>query len=267
MRIRLTRKTSYTALSNNCVRSTRLSLKAKGLLALMLSLPDDWEYSVKGLAALCLEGECAIESALSELKRERYLIVNKRLPNETESKRFEYEYIVSDEPFESADPDDEKPENLEQEGDLQGVENQGVENHPLAIYNNNKIKTNKRKNNKESSLHSLSAGAREGKPPFTPPTADEVQEYCNERGNGINAEEFIAHYESNGWMVGRTRMRNWKAAVRTWELKRRNTPQRYVDKQQESMDAIDRIIARYSAEEEADEQSDGQGYCADNQSY
>ena len=50
-----------------------------------------------------------------------------------------------------------------------------------------------------------------------PPTIDEVKAYCSERNNGVNAEMWYAHYEANGWKVGRTPMKNWKAAVRTWE--------------------------------------------------
>ena len=49
------------------------------------------------------------------------------------------------------------------------------------------------------------------------PTVDEVRAYCTERRNTIDPEEWIDHYESNGWMVGRNRMKDWRAAVRTWE--------------------------------------------------
>ena len=52
---------------------------------------------------------------------------------------------------------------------------------------------------------------------FTPPTLEEVAGYCEERGNGIDPERFIDYYESNGWMVGKNRMKDWRAAVRTWE--------------------------------------------------
>jgi len=52
---------------------------------------------------------------------------------------------------------------------------------------------------------------------FVPPTLEEVQDYCNERCNNVDAEKFINHYTSNGWMVGRNKMKDWKAAVRTWE--------------------------------------------------
>ena len=52
---------------------------------------------------------------------------------------------------------------------------------------------------------------------FTPPTIEEVQAYCQERQNGVDAERFIDYYSSNGWMVGKNKMKDWKAAVRTWE--------------------------------------------------
>ena len=59
---------------------------------------------------------------------------------------------------------------------------------------------------------------REGKSrAFTPPSLDDVRGYCDERNNGIDPQMFIDFYESKGWMVGKNKMKNWKAAVRTWE--------------------------------------------------
>ena len=52
---------------------------------------------------------------------------------------------------------------------------------------------------------------------FTPPTVDEVRAYCYERGNGVDPQRFVDYYSSNGWMVGKSKMKDWKAAVRTWE--------------------------------------------------
>lgn len=52
---------------------------------------------------------------------------------------------------------------------------------------------------------------------FTPPSREEVQAYCLERKNTVDAERFIDYYTSNGWMVGKNKMKDWKAAVRTWE--------------------------------------------------
>lgn len=69
---------------------------------------------------------------------------------------------------------------------------------------NNK-ESNKKENNKDNRVA------------FTPPTFDEVSAYCRERQNSVDPEKFIDFYQSKGWMVGRNRMKDWKAAVRTWE--------------------------------------------------
>ena len=58
---------------------------------------------------------------------------------------------------------------------------------------------------------------------FVPPTVEEVQAYCNERGNRVNPEAFVDFYSAKGWMVGKNKMKDWKAAVRTWE-KSENRP-------------------------------------------
>lgn len=52
---------------------------------------------------------------------------------------------------------------------------------------------------------------------FTPPTLEDVTAYCRERGNKVDPQKWLDHYTANGFMVGRTKMRDWKAAVRTWE--------------------------------------------------
>ena len=52
---------------------------------------------------------------------------------------------------------------------------------------------------------------------FTAPTLEEVKEYCAERKNGVDAERFVNYYTANGWKVGKNPMKDWKAAVRTWE--------------------------------------------------
>lgn len=52
---------------------------------------------------------------------------------------------------------------------------------------------------------------------FVPPTIDEVANYCKERGNYVSPESFVNYYESKGWMIGKNKMKDWKACVRTWE--------------------------------------------------
>jgi len=58
---------------------------------------------------------------------------------------------------------------------------------------------------------------------FIPPTVEEVQAYCQERKNKVDAQTFVNFYESKGWMVGKNKMKNWKAAVVTWERNRKDS--------------------------------------------
>lgn len=62
-----------------------------------------------------------------------------------------------------------------------------------------------------------SKGGSGGKNKFSPPTLEEVKAYCSERGNHVDAQRWFDYYTSNGWKVGKNPMRDWKAAVRTWE--------------------------------------------------
>jgi len=56
---------------------------------------------------------------------------------------------------------------------------------------------------------------------FTPPSVDEVNDYCNQRNNSVDPQTFIDFYQAKGWMVGKNKMKDWKACVRTWETNRK----------------------------------------------
>ena len=63
------------------------------------------------------------------------------------------------------------------------------------------------------------------KPPrtrFSPPSIEEVAEYCRERRNAVDSQRFVDYYSANGWMIGKNKMKDWKAAVRTWERSDKN---------------------------------------------
>lgn len=62
----------------------------------------------------------------------------------------------------------------------------------------------------------ITSGKGQG-PGFCPPTAGQVQDYCRERGNRVDAQAFVDFYSSKGWMIGKNKMKDWRAAVRTWE--------------------------------------------------
>ena len=97
----------------------------------------------------------------------------------------------------------------------------------------------------EHNLTEHSKENRADKPPraprFTPPTVDDVAAYCQERGNKVDPRRFVDFYESKGWLVGRAKMRDWKAAVRTWEQRDKEdgrditNPDRYKYREEESL--------------------------------
>ena len=84
-------------------------------------------------------------------------------------------------------------------------------------------KTKSTETESESKTVTETGENRADKPPrsrFVPPSVDEVRAYCHERNNGIDASTFVDFYETRGWMVGKTHMKDWKAAVRTWEKRK-----------------------------------------------
>lgn len=98
---------NYTVMSNYHLRDNNLSLKAKGLMSLLLSLPDDWDFSINGLLSLIKESETCLRSTLEELKKFNYLIVTKY---NDENGRFDYIYNLYEIPQTEPLPDTQKPD-------------------------------------------------------------------------------------------------------------------------------------------------------------
>ena len=104
---RIEKMRDYTVMSNHHLRNTALSLKAKGLLSLMLSLPDGWDYTTKGLAHICKDGVDSICAGVRELEEHGY-IVRERVRN-TNGQLGAIEYTILEQPREP-EPKREKPE-------------------------------------------------------------------------------------------------------------------------------------------------------------
>ena len=93
---RIEKTNNYTVMSNYHLKDINLSYRAKGLLSFMLSLPDDWDYSVKGLVKVSKESIKAIRSTLKELEEMGYLI---RTRIQLDNGRFDYEYAIYETPY------------------------------------------------------------------------------------------------------------------------------------------------------------------------
>lgn len=135
---RINKTKNFTVISNIHLKEKKMSLKAKGLLTLMLSLPEDWDYSIKGLISICVENRLAIRNALDELKEFGYLRIEKLYPD-SDRKKIEYEYNIYEVPISI------EKRQKKQDSKNQGVENQHLENEDVenqSVENQPQLKTN-----------------------------------------------------------------------------------------------------------------------------
>ena len=109
---RIERTRDYTVMSNHHLRNHELSLKAKGLLSMMLSLPDDWNYTTRGLAKICKEGVDAIGNALRELETAGYIVRHQL--RDRQGRISDTEYVIYEQPqprqAETPGPDTDVPD-------------------------------------------------------------------------------------------------------------------------------------------------------------
>lgn len=137
--IRVIKNKDYTVMSNYHFQDKEISLKAKGLLGLMLSLPSNWDYSINGLVAIVKENKAAVQSTLKELEEHKYL---KRTRVQDETGRFDYVYDIYEKPY------DKLPWTENRCTDIQCTENRCTENQPQI--NTNKQNTKELNTNKQS---------------------------------------------------------------------------------------------------------------------
>ena len=182
--IRVEKTKDYTVMSNYHLRDTRLSFKAKGLMSQMLSMPDDWDFSVDGLMSMSEVGRTSVQAALKELEVNGYL---ERKREQDAKGRFNYVYVVS-----------EKPQTENPCTDVPSTDSEQLLN--TNILNTKKLNTNKR---------------------VVPPTLDEISSYIAEKGYKVSAQRFYDYYESRNWKTeaGKTMTGNWKQYVVTWNNK------------------------------------------------
>lgn len=80
---------------------------------------------------------------------------------------------------------------------------------------------------------------------FEKPSISDIQQYCIERNNNVNAEQFFDYYESNGWKVGKNSMKDWKAAVRTWERNRYDQSVKSKNSKADAMNVVKELMEEY----------------------
>ena len=131
---RVEKNRGYTVMSNFHLKDTSLTLKAKGLLSMMLSLPDEWNYTTRGLAAICKEGVDSIGSTLRELEKQGYIIRNQL--RDSKGRISDTEYIIYEHP-------QHKPDTTAPDTDIPHTEKPYLEN-PVQLITN-RLTTNQEK--------------------------------------------------------------------------------------------------------------------------
>ena len=142
---RIEKTRDYTVMSNHHLRNAGLSLKSKGLLSMMLSLPEDWNYTTRGLAKICKEGTDSNGSALKELERAGYIVRNRL--RDSKGKIVDVEYVIYETPHppEPDGPCEDEPDTEHPDTENPDMDTPGLENRPQL----NKDKSNPDKSKKD----------------------------------------------------------------------------------------------------------------------
>lgn len=185
---RIHKNKNYITMGKYHLKEKEMSLKAIGLLSVMLSLPDNWDYSVAGLTAIRSESKNTINAILQELEQFGYL-VRTQLRN-TQGIITGYNYDIYEEPH-PKNPDMENPY----------LEKPDMDN--WYQYNNKELNT-KELNNKRI------------RRTFQKPTKEQLEAYIKEHNLNVDPDAFIDYYESNGWKVGKNPMKSWEATANRW---------------------------------------------------
>lgn len=144
---RVEKNRGYTVMSNHHLRNAGLSLKSKWLLSMMLSLPEDWNYTTRGLAKICKEGTDSIGSALKELERAGYIVRNRL--RDSKGKIVDVEYVIYETPHppDTDQPCEDEPDTACPDTENPDMDNPCLENRPQL----NKEKRNPEEPNTDSS--------------------------------------------------------------------------------------------------------------------
>lgn len=228
-------KTEYTVIDNGLIEDRRLSSDAFRLLVFMLARSDNFDFSVGGLAYLIGWPPRKVARLITELKRSGYI---EQIARTDEKGRFiPSEWVVREEPVTAIRENRraDKPHNgrtaqrTDRTADRphcgRGVVLPNKDIYQIKINTKEGIKPNK-----------------EGAKIFKKPTVDEVAQYCQERKNSVNPQHFIDHYEANGWKVGKNPMKDWRAAVRTWERNDYDRPRAVTKPIEDDENVFDKII-------------------------
>ena len=231
-------KKDFIIVQNEIVQDPSLSLKAKGVYSLLLSLPDNWEFSVKALTKLARDGKDSIASALRELEDACLLKREMRMADCT-GKIEGCDYVIFDKPYTPFLPFTDLP--LTENPSMVSQNCNSLQNNELFKqcedeFSNSaeREKRVEKEREKESFIKEReiekSTQKREEEPinnelfmekkkRFSPPSLQEIRDYVKSEGLNANADHFYSHYsdpDRNWRLANGKKMVNWRLAIRTW---------------------------------------------------
>ena len=214
---------NFTIVDNAVLQNVNLSFEARGFFVYLLSLPDDWNFSIAGLVKQTGASESVVRRLMTELQVEGYIILNRHINERGRVTRWTWDIYETAKRSESVQKSKSPQVETTTSGKSQMWCAPVVEepergsttcgkSDTIQSTNNNKVLN--KQSTKDNKVHR-----------FTPPTFDEVDAYCKERNNGINPQHFIDYYSSQNWKKANGRpVADWKACVRTWEQKDKTAP-------------------------------------------
>ena len=231
-------KKDFIIVQNEIVQDPSLSLKAKGVYSLLLSLPDNWEFSVKALTKLARDGKDSIASALRELEDACLLKREMRMADCT-GKIEGCDYVIFDKPYTPFLPFTDLP--LTENPSMVSQNCNSLQNNELFKQCEDEFcnsaereKRVEKEREKESFIKEReiekSTQKREEEPinnelfmekkkRFSPPSLQEIRDYVKSEGLNANADHFYLHYsdpDRNWRLANGKKMVNWRLAIRTW---------------------------------------------------
>ena len=205
---------NYTVMSNHHFKNRNLSLRAKGLLSLMLSLPDDWDYSVEGLVTLSKDGRDAVRSTLKELEEAGYLVITQEQAENGQYRKVNYD--IYEKPMlqkMSDSPTCPNAESLEKSE----FSKKEMSDSPYAVCPTSVEPTSGKPtqlNTKESNTKKSNTNT------YRTPTIEEIRAYIQEKNYNVDANFFYEYYEEGGWRDSEGKpVKSWKQKLLTWHKK------------------------------------------------
>jgi len=219
---------NFTILSNDFIRDSKLSDSAFRLLVFMLSMSNEWAFNVSVIASQLNYPKRKVMRLLAELKEAGHVEIKKIHDNDGHFGAYKWEIhenpIHRDTHFtELGETPNSVNDGTRQKTEL--GESPHSANTELGETPNSVKSVPIRRTNitKEDQLVKEISNIKEKRGNFVPPSVEEVASYCFERHNSVDPESFVNFYASKGWMVGKNKMKDWKAAVITWEKREKST--------------------------------------------